>query len=304
MLVQGFIKNDANGNPAEDSETTKDLAKTGWANLHVNDLPDEILARIFGYLHPVLDQLPLLAMVCCKWRRILRSTSSLWRELDVDPRNYKYWHFSLLCCIFRVYGLHVQRLTWYEHAPVYESVFSLVPRLSSLRYLQLPILWTRAVVESLYPLGRLEQVQINGGFSLDDEDLERVGTYFSELRIVSLNACWKVTASGVSRFLDSLKHLEDLKLKINSGLPLSDIQSEDAMREGGRIAQMVSESPWAGLVSVLCLHFVPMEMDELWVVVKKMTGLKKLSISNCEVRAVRYGGWTLSRPNNRQLGIK
>ena len=74
-----------------------------------------------------------------------------------------------------------------------------------------------------------------------------------------------------------------MKLKINSGLPLSDVRSEHAMREGGRIATMVSESVWASVVSVLCLHFVPIEMDELWTVVSKMTNLKKLSISNCEV---------------------
>lgn len=285
MLVQGtgFVKSDKNGNP--DSGALTRMSKTTLWGIHVNDLPDEILARIFGYMHPILDELPLLAMVCSKWRRVLSSTSSLWRELHVDPRAYKYWHFSLICCVFRVYGLHVQRLTWHEHSPVYESVFALVPRLSNLRYLRLPILWTRAVVESLFPLSRLEQVQINGGFSLCDEDLERVGMYFQALKVVSLNACWMMTSKGVSQFLEALPHLETLKLKINSGLPLSDVRSEHAMREGGRIAQVVSEGPWARLVSVLCLHFVPIEMDELWTIVRKMKCLKKLSISNCEVSA-------------------
>lgn len=105
--------------------------------------------------------------------------------------------------------------------------------------------------------------------------------------MVSINACWKITANGMRDFLGSLQKLESLKLKINSGLPLSDVRSEHAMREGARIVQMVADSPWAALVSVLCLHFVPIEMDELWTVVKRMTNLKKLSVSNCEVSGSR-----------------
>ncbi|KAK7104469.1 hypothetical protein V1264_019181 [Littorina saxatilis] len=286
MLVQGtpLFKNDKNGNPMGDPDPTNLalLAKTAIIGYQINDLPDEILVRIFGYLHPIQHELPILAVVCCKWRRLLASSGRLWRDLYVDPRGYRYWHFSLLCCIFRQYGQHVQRLTWFEHSPVYESVFSLIPRLSNLRHLRLPILWTRAVVDSLQPLCRLEHVQINGGFSLSDEDLARVGNSFPELKVVSINACWKITANGMRDFLGSLPKLESLKLKINSGLPLSDVRSEHAMREGARIVQMVADSPWAALVSVLCLHFVPIEMDELWTVVKRMTNLKKLSVSNCE----------------------
>ena len=295
MLVQGtgFFQNDKNGNPTgePDPASLTLLGKASVLSLHVNDLPDEILVRIFTYLHPIEHELPVLALVCCKWRRLLATSGCLWRDLYVDPRGYRYWHFSLLCCIFRLYGQHVQRLTWYEHSPVYESVFSLIPRLSNLRYLRLPILWTRAVVDSLHPLGRLEHVQVNGGFSLTDDDLGTVGQSFPELKTVSINACWKITANGMRNFLGSLQNVESLKLKINSGLPLNDVRSERAMREGGRIVQMIADGPWAGLVSVLCLHFVPIEMDELWMVVKRMTCLKKLSVSNCEVS---QSNWDIS----------
>ncbi|KAK0058387.1 F-box/LRR-repeat protein 15 [Biomphalaria pfeifferi] len=250
--------------------------------LHINDLPDEVLVRIFSFLRPVEDDLPALAMVCRKWRRILQTTSQLWRDLHINPSVYQYYHFSMVCCIFRVYGFHVHRLTWYKNSPVYESMFALIPRLYNLRYLRLPILWTRVVVESLQTLSQLEYIQINGGFSLTDEDLELIAESFPKLKDVSLNACWRVTAAGVDDFLSSLEHLETFKLKINSGLPLHDVRSEQAMREGGHIAHTVSETLHSHCLSVLCLHFVPIEMDELWTVVKRLTSLKKLSISNCE----------------------
>lgn len=249
----------------------------------INDLPSEILVRIFHFFRPIEDELPVLAMVCRKWRRILQTTSQLWRNLHIDPSAYEYYHFSMVCCVFRVYGFHVQCLTWYKNSPVYESVFALIPRLYNLRYLRLPILWTRAVVENLQYLSHLEYVQINGGFALCDSDLELISESFPNLKEVSLNACWRVTSAGLDNFLSSLEHLETFKLKINSGLPLNDLRSEQAMREGWNIAHSVSESPHGHCLSVLCLHFVPIEMDELWAVVKMLSSLKKLSISNCEV---------------------
>ncbi|XP_014788311.1 uncharacterized protein LOC106882227 [Octopus bimaculoides] len=249
---------------------------------YINELPGELIARIFQYFHPVEDQLSLLAFVCRKWRDVLKHTATLWRSLHINPTRYSYWHFSLVCSIFRVYGHHIQKLIWREQSPVYESVFSLIPRLRNLRYLRLPILWTRAVVESLAPLSNMEQVQINGGFSLTDGDLLQIARYFPYLKEISLNACWQITADGVLRFLEILPELESVKFKINSGLSLNDVRSERAMSEGARIIQSVADSEFSSLVTVLCLHFVPIEMEELWDLVKKFQNLKKLCISNCE----------------------
>uniref|UniRef100_A0A0B7A0V5 F-box domain-containing protein n=2 Tax=Arion vulgaris TaxID=1028688 RepID=A0A0B7A0V5_9EUPU len=249
---------------------------------YINDLPDEILIRIFNFFRPIDDELPTLALVCRKWRRILQTTSQLWRELIIDPSKYEYYHFSMVCCIFRVYGFHVHRLNWYKNSPVYESMFALIPRLYNLRYLRLPILWTRAVVENLQHLNHLEYVQINGGFALTDDDLELISESFPNLKEVSLNACWRITSAGVNNFISSLKRLENFKLKINSGLPLNDARSEQSMSEGWHIIQSSSETVHAPCLSVLCLHFVSVEMDELWTVVRRLTNLKKLSISNCE----------------------
>ncbi|GAB1609927.1 F-box/LRR-repeat protein 15-like [Argonauta hians] len=249
---------------------------------YINELPGELLARIFHYFHPVEDQLPVMSLVCREWRILLKHSAILWRSLKINPTRYRHWHFALVCSIFRVYGHHIQSLIWREQSPVYESVFSLIPRLKNLRYLRLPVLWTRAVVESLAPLTSMEQVQINGGYSLTDVDLIQIARYFPHLREVSLNACWQVTAEGVLDFLEMLPSLESVKLKINSGLSLNDIRSDRAMSEGARIVQHLAESDFSGLVTVLCLHFVPVEMEELWDWVKTFSNLKKLCISNCE----------------------
>lgn len=106
---------------------------------------------------------------------------------------------------------------------------------------------------------------------------------FPRLKEISLNACWQLTTHGVLQLLEKLPYLQSVKFKINSGLLLNDIRSEYAMSEGLNIIQAVAESRFAELVTVLCIHYVPIEMDELWDLVKKFSRLKKLCISNCEV---------------------
>ncbi|XP_050404257.1 uncharacterized protein LOC126820387 isoform X1 [Patella vulgata] len=249
---------------------------------HILDLPDELLVRIFGYFQPVEDQLPRLALVCKKWHHVLQYSGSLWRVLNVSPGPNAHIHYSLITTILKLYGHHLYKLVWRENSPVYENIFALVKHLTSLKLLRLPILWNSVVVDSLQNLGNLESVHINGGYSLMDADLENIARYFPKLKEVSLNACWCITSSGLVTFCRALENLKNVTLKINSGLPLEDARSEESMREGARIVLAVRYTVFASMVGVLCLHFVPIEMDELWDIVNKMTNLKKLSISNCE----------------------
>ncbi|XP_076096553.1 uncharacterized protein LOC143067300 [Mytilus galloprovincialis] len=248
----------------------------------INELPDELLARIFRYLHPIKDELPLLAFVCSKWRDVLQTHGILWRQIHVDPNYFAMYHFSLLCSMFRNYGYHIQRLSWRESSPVFRSVFSLIPTLSNLRSLRLPILWTPEVLHKLSTLSNLEQVQINGGYELTDDELEQIMVYFPNLREISLNACWRITSIGVKRLLSKLPFLETVKLKLNSGLDINDRRSDDAIARGFGIARNIVDNSTVHLVKVLCIHFLPIEVDELWEIVNKLPCLKKLSISNCE----------------------
>ena len=247
-------------------------------------LPHELCARIFGYLHPVADRLPLLALVCKKWRRLLQTTSSLWRSLYIDPSRYDYDHFHAMAVLVRLYGQHVQSLVWNENAPVYESMFALIPSLLNLKCLRLPVLWTSVVLHRLSPLVNLEQIDINGGFEISDRELVLIAAYFPRLRQISLNACWAVTSYGIDAMLQRLTRLTKFKLKINSALRLNDPRSERAISEGERVVHYMSRSVYSAVLSVLCLHFVNIEQEALTDVVGKLPNLKKLSISNCEVR--------------------
>ncbi|XP_022096140.1 uncharacterized protein LOC110982187 [Acanthaster planci] len=259
-------------------------------------LPVEVTTRIFGFLRPIEDALPLLARVNRRWRKILLNTPKLWREIHVRSDDYSPLHYTVLSIIFRVYGAHVRELTWQTGSRVYESLFCLIPKLTSLTVLRLPILWNKWVVDQLAPLTRLEELQINGGFGLTDSDLARIAGNFPGLRRVVLSSCWAVTAKGVEGFLESLPQLAECKLKINEGLPLCDMRSDFAMLQGSMVTRSVGNASRASTITVLSLNFVPVEMEEVWGVVNCLPRLKKLSISNCEgLQGVRLHSSSLQK---------
>ncbi|XP_077998537.1 uncharacterized protein LOC144451533 [Glandiceps talaboti] len=245
-------------------------------------LPCELWARVFHHFHPVTDRLPRLALVCRKWRTVLRYTSDLWRSIRIDPGNYQPWQFQLLNDIFQTYGHHIHRLIWANGSRVYESSLRCISKLVNLRELRLPILWNRAVLDYLSPLKQLETIHINGGFELQDNDLLLVAIYFRSLRLVTLYGCWSLTGIGMKRFLEKLGTNTEVKLKVNNGLPLRDYRSDRAMLQGGYLVRTVTESNRASSVTVLSLNFIPIELEELWSVVRSLPRLRKLSVCNCE----------------------
>ena len=176
---------------------------------HFNELPLEIITRIFTFLLPIEDDLPALRFVCRKWRNILSTAGVLWRTLHVDPVSYNRMEFDTLNDILGQYGRHVRTLTWRNNAPVYAPIFSMCCQLQNLKCLKLPIKWTHDIIKQMVPLTQLQQVDIHGGFSLSDSDLLQVAQQFPKLCQVTLNACWAVTAQGVQIFLEHLPCLKN-----------------------------------------------------------------------------------------------
>lgn len=249
----------------------------------INNLPRELMVRIFHYFEPIEDTLPLLACVCKKWHKLLLETPSLWRRLHVFPSGYESTHYAMLCAIFITYGHHIQELVWESGTRICESIFYLIPSLSSLSVLKIPITWNRTVLETLSPLVHLEDVRINGGFELTDEDLALIGVQFPLLRRVALNSCWAVSQHGITSLMESLEFLEDFSIKINMDLPVENALSDHAMLQGGALVRNFGDLPRPEVVTKLLLNLVPVAMEELWSAVMNLPQLKRLTISNCEV---------------------
>ncbi|KAH3826862.1 uncharacterized protein LOC127831037 [Dreissena polymorpha] len=258
------------------------VRSSNGGSIGITDLPSEALVSIFKHLQPVDDLMPKLALVCRKWHDLLYYSGGLWKTINIDPTFYSHLHFRLVVCIFRLYGRHVHTVTWRENTTVYESIFACLPALKNLKVLRVPVLWTRRVIDDMCLMTGLEKVQINGGFTMTDEHFLEIANCLSNLKTVTLNACSKLTFEGITRVVPRLKSLEDLHIKINSNLPLTDGRSETAIRNGHSIIKGLVAPIINSLVTVLCVHFVAMETEELWDVVNSLSNLRKLSISNCE----------------------
>lgn len=250
----------------------------------LNRLPREIIVRIFRHFDPVCDSLPLLACVCKKWRKVLQETPSLWRKVHVrQTKHDSSSQYAVLGAIFITYGHHVQQLLWEPAMRISESVFYLIPSLSGLTVLSIPITWTRTLVETLSPLSQLTDVFINGGFDLSDEDLLLVAVQFPLLKRVTVSSCWAITWLGLQQFMICLEGLEDCSLKINNSLPVEDARSDRAMTEGSILIRSLNELTKFDVMTSLTLNLVPVEVEELWGAVVSLPNLKKLTVCNCEV---------------------
>ncbi|XP_006821249.1 uncharacterized protein LOC102808468 [Saccoglossus kowalevskii] len=248
----------------------------------VERLPCELWAAIFSYFHPVDDKLPRLALVCRKWRLVLYKSSELWRHLNIIHTNYSSLQYRLINHIFNVYGYHIEHLVWSNGSRVYESSLHAISNLSNLKVIRLPILWNKSVIECLAPLKRLKVIYINGGFELQDSDLLLILAYFRDVRRITLHGCWGLTSQGVETFLNRLDPTTEVKLKLNTGLPLRDYRSDRAMLEGGALARSLADCDKDNFITVISFHFVPIELETLWSIVNSLPRLRKLSVSNCE----------------------
>ncbi|XP_033102776.1 F-box/LRR-repeat protein 15-like [Anneissia japonica] len=249
---------------------------------HFLNLPDELCARIFQYLHPIKDRLPRLALVCSKWQKILAFTPSLWRRLHIRSGMNLMWYNAIIVRIFLTYGHFVEELSWTTGLKVYEDAFESLPLLTNLKHLKLPIVWNKSVVETVSGLENLEVIYINGGFELTDDDILLLARSCPKLKKVAVNSCWRISAKSVQEFLELCKNLENFKLKVNVGLPLQDYRSDTAMLQGEMLIRSLATSARAETISSLNVNFVSVEMNELWSVVTNLTRLRKLVVSNCE----------------------
>ena len=76
-------------------------------------LPDEIIAQILSYIHPIYEDLAGYSIVCRRWDRIIQNTGLLWKHIhlhdDRDARealedNYA----SVLCNCLKRYRQFIQ----------------------------------------------------------------------------------------------------------------------------------------------------------------------------------------------------
>ncbi|KAJ7365876.1 hypothetical protein OS493_002598 [Desmophyllum pertusum] len=131
-------------------------------------LPNELLAYILEFLHPVYDNLARLSLVCKQWKEVVESTPSLWkcihftRAYPLCVTEYARHRDVLRHCLFK-FGHYITCLRDHPITRTFTdpSLRELLSRLTNLTCLDVPLLeWDPRFLQTLQCASVLEELNL------------------------------------------------------------------------------------------------------------------------------------------------
>lgn len=265
-------------------------------------LPDEIIAQILSYFHPIYEDLSGYSMVCRRWDRIIQNTGLLWKHIHLhDDRDAREAleddYASILCNCLKRYRQFIQCVraddqTFFTR-PALRRLLSSLPNLTRL---DVPVLsWSRVFAQSLKSAPMLKFLTIddyralvkrrsnfgNGPMRIHKRgirvwDLRVLARQFTSLESLTLNInVFKLYRHGILPVLDQLNlkelHLECAPYGMDK-LPAESIESHSPIKS------LMNSRHASALVS-LDLHYVPITMEDLVSYVDNFKHLKQLFVA-------------------------
>lgn len=269
-------------------------------------LPNEVVAHIFAFLHPIYDSLAGLSLVCKRWKDVIEETPSLWKCIHFtrpDPLGIS--ENARLKDVLRHCLLKFRRhVTCLRDHPIKRtftdsSLWNLMTRLTSLTCLDVPLLDMdlrflktlpcASTLEELnltqYP--QLESPEIQWMFQqpgtseknfITPQHLQIVLQRFPRLKILKLALdCIAFPPSTLLSFLDKA-NLTNLEL---SGFDLMPTLTPHIIRNRDLCLKTIASSQrFASVVTRLELRTCPLffTSDHLRVMLKLMTSIRHLFV--------------------------
>ena len=134
----------------------------------MESLPNELLNHIFGFLHPIYDNLARLSLVCKRWKAVIEETPSLWKCIHFT-RAYPFFitknakHREVLRHCLLKFGRYVTCLRDHPITRTFAepSLRDILPNLSNLTCLDVPLLeWEPRFLQSLTCASTLEELNL------------------------------------------------------------------------------------------------------------------------------------------------
>ena len=131
-------------------------------------LPNELLAQILAFFHPVYDNLARLSLVCKRWKDVIENTPSLWkcihftRAYPFCVTEYARHRDALRHCLLK-FGHYVTCLRDHPITRTFTdpSLRELLSRLTSLTCLDVPLLeWDPGFLQTLQCANVLEELNL------------------------------------------------------------------------------------------------------------------------------------------------
>ena len=262
----------------------------------MEDLPNELLSEILGFLHPVYDGLARFSTVCRRWNEIIHKTPSLWEHihLKVVKLTEKEKRIVFRClrdfdafikCL-RVHGLDV--VFGYDYWFFIRIVTLEMTNITCLDVPNFP--WNLQQFLALRSAESLKELNLYGFWDLSD--IEWTQTYHQPVSLINQGhlqllkvRCAKLQVLKLSinmlrmpekalmEFLNSVK-LKELQISAYNS-QAANIQMK---RTGLKLLKCLLSSSHASIVSKLDLQYVSIGHKELRLLLKAHKSLRILKL--------------------------
>lgn len=265
-------------------------------------LPDEVIAQVLSYFHPIYEDLSGYSIICRRWERIIQTTGLLWKHIHLhDDRDAREAleddYASILSNCLKRYRQFIQCVRAEDHAfftrPELRRLLTSLPNLTRL---DVPVLsWSRVFAQSLKSASVLKSLTIDDYRALVKRravagnrrlrihkrgirvwDLRVLARQFTSLESLTLNInAFKLYRHGIVPVLDQFNlrelHLECAPYGMEE-LPAESIESLCPIKP------LMTSRHASNLVS-LDLHYIPVTTEDLVRYVDNFKCLKQLFVA-------------------------
>ena len=276
----------------------------------MNVVPDEIIAQILSYFHPIYEDLAGYSIICRRWDRIIQNTGLLWKHIhlqdDRDARETLEDDYArVLCNCLKRYRQFIQCVRAEDQTFFTRSELRrLLAPLPNLTRLDVPMLsWSRVFAQSLKSAREIRFLTIDDYRALVKRrassgnrhlrihrhgirvwDLRVLARQFISLESLTLNInIFKLYRYGIVPVLEEL-HLKELHLEC-APYGMDEISS-DALQSLFPINRLMN-SRYASILVSLDLHYLPLTTTDLVSYVENFKCLKQLFVAVSVERNMR-----------------
>ena len=262
----------------------------------MENLPNELLLTIFGFLHPVYDVIVKISPVCHRWNEIIHNTSSLWEHFHLQLAELTKQEREITFRCLRKFNTFIKCV----RVPALDVVFGddnllfiriLTLEMTNITCLDIPTFpWSLQQLLALKSAKNLKEMNLYGFW-----DLSNIQGTHSLYNQVSL-----INEGHLQLLKEKCPELKVLKLSVNmlrlpgnalinilNDLNLKDLQisaynnSEANIRmnhNGFKLLKSLLTSNHASVISKLDLHYVSIGHKELRLLLKLLSSLRHLKL--------------------------
>ena len=262
----------------------------------MENLPNEVLSQILGFIHPVYDRLVMFSPVCHRWNEVIHKTPSLWEHFHLQLVELSTLEREIAFRCLREFNAFIKCI----RVPALDVVFGydiwlfiriITLEMTNITCLDIPTFpWNLQQLVALKSAKNLKELNLYGFGDLANMEwthsfsqpaslihrghLQLLKVKFTQLEVLKLSM--NMLRTSGKAFMDFLNALKLKGLQISA---YNNIKANIQMNHSGiRLLKCLLTSRHASIVSKLDLHYVSIGHKELRLLLKLLSSLRYLKL--------------------------